>query len=289
MARFGKNSRYALLWCTAWILLFALLGSQAQAGVQTDRIRIEYVAPQNPEHQQIYDTLKTRRALEKLKEIFSPFQLPTDLTLRTVGCNGTPNAWYANTIVTVCYEYLDRIHRSLPKHTTPAGVTPVDALVGQFFYVFAHETGHAMFHLLDVPVFGHSEDAADQFATYIMLQLGKEQAQRLITGAAYSYKSYIQDMTVTVPQVAFADMHSAPAQRYYNLLCLAYGAQPQLFADLVEKKYLPTSRASGCQREYGELTWAFFKLISPHLDKDIAKTVMQSSWLPEPGSRATSN
>jgi DNA invertase Pin-like site-specific DNA recombinase len=41
-----------------------------------------------------------------------------------------------------------------------------------------------------------------------------------------------------------------PAQRYYNLLCLAYGEDPRQFADLVEKKYLPESRAQGCVDEY---------------------------------------
>jgi hypothetical protein len=275
--------------CATWFPLLALAAPQPQADAQTNRVRVEYVPPKKPEHQYIHDTMKSRRALEKLQEIFSAFKIPSDLTLRTMGCDGIPNAWYTNGVVTVCYEYLDRIHRTLPKETTAAGVTPEDALVGQFFYVFAHETGHAMFDLLSVPVFGHAEDAADQFATYIMLQFGEEQARRLIMGAAYSYRNYIQDQTVTVPLIAFADMHSAPAQRYYNLLCLGYGAHPQVFAEVVEKKYLPETRAADCQKEYGELNWAFFSLIKPHLDMGLAKAVMQSDWLPKPAPRAKPN
>jgi hypothetical protein len=38
----------------------------------------------------------------------------------------------------------------MPKETTPAGVTPVDAVLGQFFYAIAHEAGHAMFDLHDL-------------------------------------------------------------------------------------------------------------------------------------------
>lgn len=68
--------------------------------------------------------------------------------------------------------------------------------MGQFFYVFAHEMGHAMFDILRVPIFGNAEDAADQFATYIMLQFGKDQARRLITGAALSYKQ-VRDGTAS--------------------------------------------------------------------------------------------
>jgi hypothetical protein len=266
-----------------------LTGSAAGADPQSKRILIDYVAPKNPEHRPIYDLLKERRALEKLQEIFGAFRLPNDLTLRTLGCDGVSNAWYERSTVSVCYEYLDEIRRSLPKESTPAGVTPTGALVGQFFYVFAHEMGHASFDLLGVPVFGRPEDAADQFATYIMLQFGKEQARELITGAAYSYKRYLQNPNVTAPLTAFSDAHSPPAERFYNLLCMAYGANPQLFSDFVGEGHLPKARATGCQREYGEVAYAFHKLILPHLDKDIAKTVLQKSWLPDETAKPKSH
>ena len=66
----------------------------------------------------------------------------------------------------------------MPKETTPEGITPADAVMGQFFYVVAHEMGHAMFDILQVPVFGNGEDAADHFSVYIMLQFGKDQSRR---------------------------------------------------------------------------------------------------------------
>jgi Putative metallopeptidase len=93
----------------------------------------------------------------------------------------------------------------MPKETTPAGVTPADAVLGQFFYAIAHEVGHAMFDLLNVPIFGHQEDAADQFAGYIILQFGKADAPRLILGAVHSYNKYVKNPTVTAPLTAFSD------------------------------------------------------------------------------------
>jgi putative metallopeptidase DUF4344 len=71
-----------------------------------------------------------------------------------------------------------------------------------------------------------------------------------------------------------------PAQRFYNLLCLAYGADPVLFADVVDKAYLPRERARLCRGQFGELTYAFHQLIAPHLDRQLAKQVMDKSWLP---------
>ena len=35
--------------------------------------------------------------------------------------------------------------------------------------------------------------------------------------------------------ISFADEHGTPAQRLYNLLCVAYGSDKELFADVVEK------------------------------------------------------
>jgi hypothetical protein len=261
-------------------------GVSAATDLQPNRIRIEYIAPTSPAHQQIYEMVKERRALEKMQEIYGAFRLPAVLLLRTVGCEGASNAWYQRGRVTVCYEYLYEIWKMMPAEITPAGITPDDAIVGQFFYVLSHEMGHAVFDLLDVPVLGRQEDAADQFAAYIMLQFGKDQARRLITGAAHSYKNFVTHPSVTAPLAAFSGAHSPPAARFYNMLCLAYGADADLFADLVAKNYLPKDRANGCRKEYGEIVYAFKKLISPHLDTVIAQQVLQKEWLPRDKARS---
>ena len=219
-----------------WLAFVIALGSFATiATAQPNRVRVEYVPPTNPAHQPLYELLKQTRTLEKLQEVFSPFRLPIDLTIRTVGCNGISNAWYHRPDVSVCYEYLHEIYQTAPKETAPGGITHADAVCGQTFFVFGHEMGHAMFDVLNVPIFGEAENAADHFSTYMMLQFGRDRAKGLITGAAYSYKKYVQGSYVSAPLAAFSDVHAAPAQRFYNLLCLAYGADPVLFAEFVEK------------------------------------------------------
>jgi hypothetical protein len=49
------------------------------------------------------------------------------------------------------------------------------------------------FDMFNVPIFGHEEDAADNFATFIMLQFGKGQARRLINGAVWAWRAYLGD------------------------------------------------------------------------------------------------
>jgi hypothetical protein len=254
------------------------------ANAEPRRIRVEYVPPSNPAHQALYEGLQQRRVLEKFQDIFSPFRLPIELTLKTLGCDGVSNAYYQRPELKICYEYLDDIRKSMPKETTEAGVTPMDAVVGQFFYAVAHEMGHAVFDMYNVPLFGRPEDAADQFAAYMMLQFGKDQARSLIGGAAYSYRNFVHDPKYVVSLESFSNTHGAPAQRFYNLLCIAYGADAQLFADVVQKGYLPEKRAATCRAEYREVAFAFKQLIAPHLDQEIMKQVLDKEWLPEVGA-----
>jgi hypothetical protein len=275
----------ALVFSTLSIALLSAVGTAASASeARPDRIKVAYVPPTDAAQQPVYELMKQRHTLEKVQQIFSPFRLPVDLTVKTMSC-GMVNAYYRrqdrDAVVTICYEYMENILKNMPKETTLAGITQTDAVVGQFFYVVAHEMGHAMFDLLDVPVFGRPEDAADQFAAYIMLQFGKDQARSLITGAAYSYKNFIEKPSLTIPLQAFSDAHGASAQRFYNLVCMAYGADPRLFADVVEKGFLPEQRARLCNWEYREVAYAFKQLIRPHLDLQLAKRVLSTDWLPE--------
>jgi Putative metallopeptidase len=251
--------------------------------VRTQRIQIEYVAYSNPAHQQLYDLLKQHQALERLQGIFNPFRLPVDLTLRTIGCNGVANAWYMPGIISVCYEYVSEIFHNLSKGSTLLGITSAEAVIGQLFYVFAHEMGHAVYDLLKVPVLGTEEDAADYFAAYLMLQFEHDQGRRLIIGAANAYNQYLRSPTVIVPLAAFSGVHSPPAQRFYNLVCLAFGSDESatVFGDLVEQGYLPPDRARRCKHEFAKLSFAFRQLILPHIDKELARQVLDGPWLRE--------
>jgi hypothetical protein len=250
------------------------------AAMEPGRIDVAYLPPKDPAHRPLYELLKGKRVLEKIQAILSPFRLPARVLLKVEGCDGTANAYSGDGAVTVCYEYLDEIWQNVPSETTPEGVAPIDALAGPLVDVFFHEFGHVVFHLLQVPVLGREEDAADAFSAYLMLNFGYDEARRLIAGSAYQFKPYLKP-EVTVSLKDFSDTHGAPATRFYNLLCIAFGANPELFADIVSKGYLPVERAIGCEDEFRELAHAFKTLVGPHIDETIAKHVMSRHWLPE--------
>jgi hypothetical protein len=102
----------------------------------------------------------------------------------------------------------------------------------------------------ELPVFGNEEDAADQFKT-TSLQFGKDDARRLITGAA-SPTRRAEPGDQRAARSFFRC--SAHAQRYFNILS-AYGANEGLFAD-VGKGYLPKTRPRTAS-EYNQVAFAF--------------------------------
>lgn len=255
-------------------------------GWRADRVAIAYVPPRNTKYQVMHDLLKQQQVLEKFREYLSPIRLRQTLTLKFDEC-GTSNAWYeaSDHTVTVCYEYVADVFRSAPRGTTPEGVTRIDAIVGPVTEVFLHEAAHAVFDMLKVPIFGREEDAADQFAAFLLLRLDKEEARRAISGAAHMYLTEAK-RSPALEMHHFADEHGLPAQRLYNLLCIAYGGDPTLFANVVEKGYLPKTRAESCEEEYEQVSNAFNALIGRHIDPKRSKKLKGRRWLPSelPGS-----
>ena len=258
---------------TGSLLVFAPAISAKPPELAPNRIEISYVPPANPAHQHIYELLQERRILERFKAYFGLLRLPRTLLLKFDGCDGESNAWYEESeqAVTVCYEYIDEVLRNAPDMTTAAGVTPQDAIVGPTIEVFLHEIGHALFNQLHVPILGSEEDAADQVAAYLMLRMDKDNARHAVSGVVFMYRN---EALAQDPKLRhFADVHGLPAQRLYNILCLAYGSDLVLFADVVEKGYLPESRAEGCADEYKQVDYAFKKLIYPYVDEAVRKKV----------------
>jgi putative metallopeptidase DUF4344 len=246
---------------------------------EANRVDISYVEPKRAANQPVYKLVRDHQVLEKIRDLLRPLRLSHRLLLETRDCDGTSNAWSNEDGVTVCYEYINDIWKSVPDKTTPGGVAPIDALIGPLVDVFLHEAGHSVFAILQTPLFGREEDAADQFSTYIMLRLDKDEAHRLILGSAYQYKGDLLAPSVTMKQQSFADEHGTSAQRFYNLLCTAFGADPELFADVVDKGFLPGDRAISCKREHVQLEHAFETLIRPHIDPKLALK-LHKRWLP---------
>jgi hypothetical protein len=148
-------------------------------------------------------------------------------------------------------------------------------VVGAFTGVVLHEAGHAVFDMLEVPVFGREEDAADAMAAFIALQFNKDVARTVVRGYAYIWRALGNPRE----WAQYADEHGTSGQRFYNTLCLAYGGDPTTFKEFVDKGWLPKERAAGCAAEYQQTRLAFVKTILPFIDQGMMKKVQATNWL----------
>ena len=263
------------------MLLFGAMTPTAFAASKSDRIRVVYEEPKNPEHIKFALGFKEHRRLERIQEFLSPFSLPRRLTIKLAGCDGDADAFYGDDDITICYEYVQVLIDNAPLETTPSGIEPIDTIIGPLIDTALHEFAHALFDMLHIPVLGREEDAADQVAAYIYLQLGVAESRRLIAGTAYAFLH--EATTAELPRLLedYADEHSTPEQRGFNVLCMAYGADPKLFGGVVGEKrgFLPKHRAETCEEEYEHIQDAYEELIEPHVDQALAKKVFDRKWL----------
>ena len=240
--------------------------SHAQSG-STYQFITHYEEAESEELRYLSDTAIEERPFDLLaEELTAVFELTRDVHIVTMEC-GMSNALYVSekSAIILCYEFLS----DLVNVFESAGSSvedPVEATAGTAMFVFVHELGHALIDIYDIDVLAAEEDAADAFATLVLIWAGYTEAA---FGAAQWWA-----VTATEPDVtAFADEHSLNQQRFYNILCLIYGSDPEEFVNLVEDDWLPESRAAKCPREYSQAVKSWDNQLSLYVREEAREPV----------------
>ena len=267
-----------------------------------------YRPVKSKEYKGVRERLMKRKALEEFTRFLSPLRLSSTLWIYASECDGGSGAspYYspANHSINMCYQFVDAMEKaadnvvktakSKPK-LFPEGVGRDEFVAGAFIGVVLHEAGHAVFDLLDVPMFGREEDAADQMAIFIALQFDKSVARSLVKGISYLWfaqsdpptqsqsdaeKEAEEDPTTRCfkdPFCAYSDEHGTAGQRMFNAVCTAYGGDPKTFKDFAAAGWLPRNR--DCVGEYQKLRFAFGKTVYPFIDPTLMIKVQATKWL----------
>jgi hypothetical protein len=128
---------------------------------------------------------------------------------------------------------------------------------------FYHELGHALIHVLDVPVLGREEDAADSLSALLIHQIWEEEsAQSLMADTALAFELYHAESEAGGYEIPYWDEHSLNLQRYFNLVCLFYGADPDNRGFVVTDFELPEDRAERCPDEFAQTERAWMEPLS---------------------------
>jgi hypothetical protein len=287
-------------------------GEKGDGGYWKTTFGLNPEKPLTAEHSAIRDRLMKHRVLEEYVEFLSPVRWPHALKLLTSDCSGQSgdSTYYMRKyyFINMCYPYVALAEKAadflVQVQTKQKLWTPVNRdqlIAGMFVSTLLHETGHAAFDIMDVPVFGREEDAADQMAGFIALQFGKETARTVLKGRIYffAYESlwlkwdpplskpdprnpnYPKDPDAQCaldPFCAYSDEHGTASQRLYNFLCIAYGGDPDNFKDFIDARLLPPDRAKDCAADYQRIKLAFAKTVYPFIDQVQMKKVQAKTW-----------
>jgi len=264
---------------TAMIMVLCLgTAASAQTLPKNPMIDIEYVPPKNAAYTPYYQRLKDLQVLETLQEFLAPLKLPRKISVKVEECGTQRLVYKPGGTANICYEYLDSVYKFAPQSSSLAmgddgnNITKDATIAGAFAGEMLNEVAHAVFDVLQIPVWGSADDAADNSAALIMLQFGDLAAWRTLTGTSWylaqkSYSGY-QDFTEV-----FAPTDAA---RFYNYMCVAYAGNSDIFSFL--SKDIPDGRRNQCASDYLKLVRSFKQTIWPYIDQTLLKQSRAVNW-----------
>jgi hypothetical protein len=140
----------------------------------------------------------------------------------------------------------------------------VEFVSGNMLFVLLHELGHAAISQMALPVLGRIEDAADSFATLMLLRVGSDFSHRVLTDAAKGWFLGDRRDRETGLKLAFYGEHGLDLQRAYQIVCMMVGCDADEFKDLAEQTRLPEARQHTCLGDYSNAAFSWDLLLKPH-------------------------
>ncbi len=205
--------------------------------------------------------------------------LPSNLSLILAEC-GTANAFYNpnQRSITICYEFILNAKKDFEKlFKNKSSVETATSALYATIFAFYHELGHALIDILKLPTVGEEEGVVDEFAAIILLDASNISGNddKFLTEVVFNGAIWFGSQ----PQGAFWDEHPSGDKRFFNLLCLMYGSNPQKYRPMMseivnviqnEQNVNPeelSRRAKLCEQEYPKKLESWTKLLMPHFSR----------------------
>lgn len=175
------------------------------------------------------------------------FRLLYDVQVTAKEC-GEINAFYYDGEITMCYEFIDDLfdlwfeygwERDDPDAWEYADTFAYDVTYETFY----HEVGHALMDIYDLPYTGKEENVADQFSALILSYVSDVGQDMLYSVGDYYLYNDMRSEDHPDQEPAYWGRHGLDMQRFYDVSCYAYGADPAYNQDLIDDGWLPKDRA----------------------------------------------
>ncbi|MBK8953505.1 MAG: hypothetical protein IPM85_15805 [Chitinophagaceae bacterium] len=222
------------------------------------RVKVYYEPTEDSSFLVWHDSFKEDRFLETMGKVVNDvFRMDRQLTLSLRDC-GVINAFYSSDRkeLILCYQMLDYLYKNYVD-SIPDPTELGEKIGNVLSFIYFHEIGHAMIDLLDIPLTGKEEDAADYFSFYFLASNEvPEGVKATMEGANFFLQNYQKMINDTAylrlkkegkePQLPFWDEHSLDMQRFYTIAALIYGSNPEKYDYFIESGFFGWPPASDC-------------------------------------------
>jgi hypothetical protein len=232
--------------------------------------KVVYEKVRNPDDKELQEIFRGTQLLEETaKALNEKLALPADVTISLREC-GAADATYEpdKRRISICYElvggFAELFLRASGK--APDAEQAGAAVAAATLFALFHETGHALIDLYKLPVAGKPEEAADQLALLVLLGSGKEGGTTAVDSASTLLaQERNADVRAQLARVPFWSGHGFDEARLADILCWAYGRDPEAFQELVGDGTLPAARAEGCAAETAAMAKVWAEPLAPYL------------------------
>jgi len=138
-------------------------------------------------------------------------------------------------------------------------------VVGNTLFAVYHELGHALIDLLDLPVVGREEDAADSFAAVMMIPPDPDPVRdQLIIAVADGWRLQSERTEDGADPSPLWAEHALNEQRYFAVICWMVGSDQDGFFDLAHEAGMPVERIETCTDDFERMKAGWQGLLEGH-------------------------
>lgn len=135
-------------------------------------------------------------------------------------------------------------------------------------FVLYHEVAHLLFNQLDLPILGREEDAADNMATWTLLNKRTAPTDRALADAAQGWILSGIAYDSGGEESDYAAGHSLDKQRAYQIVCLMVGMDETAFRPIANEYRIDRDRQDSCYWDYDTVDRAFKGLLGGRGNKN---------------------
>ena len=205
--------------------------------------------PAEPDNRAIKTQLESSTALQEAVALINQnWQLEDDIVLRM---GGEEDPYYDPETSTIYFSYYfaDEIaQRYQQAKGKPTSQDLNRFVISGVVHTLFHEYAHVLVDYLSLPVLGREEDAADSFASYVLLTMMNNGEQILRDGAELFYLESLDPDPFDAAMLS--DSHSLSIQRFYMGICHLYASNEDANQNLIKEHDFDEEWVNTCLMDY---------------------------------------